>query len=758
MDCSLTDADSEQSMLGAPMSFSLPQVFNSSTPDMSVTVSLNTSSGQPSQLPQYQHKPPYSTQPSGNFHGTLLQFAPQYGTTTPSSKEVDMCTAEWSNSASSGVQPNVPVLTARCTDKTRGAMTLADLRASASNGPDSDAPHINPINSAASSVSSSALETERDEVTDLVHALVVFDKTFCVCFVPPKLRAALKVGELVLCECAHGENIGTLVANVSVLIARLIHNSRSSMASTTVEDVFFPPSDHVASTAEAPIPSAVGGQTSSSFIPTTPLNAEKVYSGLSEDQWLRRLPCVIRRGTNRDKKRVYFARLRSNDALAAAHRILRGEPLVAHAAEYQVNFACVTIYLAGERIQCPWSKFQFHQLGNTLVDPMRSDTVEFRFVSEQHHEELDLTRAITGVELSEVLYTAVAEHHKRQSGKGGTGSRAGGSHGSNSNRSSQSVQQVHQQHQVGQLSASQLEKVVAHTNSAFWTQSVTASSQAAAASAAATAEPTRACDELHDSLLFLRAPTATSSAKRTHRSPPQQHRHAHAVNPSATFLGTDALPIPRSSEPCARYVLDERFDASPDAAIRDICNGRVVLLLCDEPCTPAAAGPPAATPLGLFWRADVSAVNNTLHTISSTAADFCTSACHEPRELPSGLLPVHFSLEHHPLLVMGSRSFFAPSRLVVISIPLQSFLGDRGKMNAKHTEVMSLHHHHHRPPIYNARKAEKGVRVTPIKENRFRKSFFSQVTYTATSIQPRLTPPRLHRFAAVNITLNYSSV
>ncbi|KAG5464397.1 hypothetical protein LSCM1_00581 [Leishmania martiniquensis] len=471
MDASLTDVESVRGTIAAPMSFSLPQVFQSCTPDASATVSLNTSGG-PQQL---QHQPFYSKQQSENLHKTPLPPPPQYGLARSPSKDRDVRIEGCGNSASSGVQPNVPVSVAQATGAAINTVTSAEAQAVACDLPKPDAHYRDPIVSANGSESYATAAVDKDDSSQRIHVLVVFDKMFCVCFVPPALRATLKVGELVLCECIHGENIGTIVADVSALLAEVMRQCQNSMTPAAVRQAFTPSCERVVRTAGN---SVVGGHSSGFFIAATAMYAEKARSGLPSDQRLRRLPCVLRRGTNRDKKRVYFARLRSNDALAVVHRILRSEPLVALSAEYQVNFACVTIYLGGDRGQCPWSAQQFEQLGNTLVDPLRSETVEFRFVSEQRHEELDLTRAVTGVGLSEMLYAAVANHRERQSGKGGPGSRGGVTQTPAASRPNPSIlhsqQQQQPQHPAGQLLGTPPSMMTTYTGSSMWPPSVAA--------------------------------------------------------------------------------------------------------------------------------------------------------------------------------------------------------------------------------------------------------------------------------------------
>ncbi|CAG9584101.1 conserved hypothetical protein [Leishmania major strain Friedlin] len=476
MDSSLIDVECERGIIGASMSFSLPQVFQSCPPDTSLTVSLNASAGQHQQQ-QLQQQPPYPQQPLGHLHKTPLPLAPQYGTARSPSKEGDVRIEGWSNSGSSGVQPNVPVSAGQTTEEASRAVTSADALVAASHVPQPDALHRNPIVSVIAPEPPAAAAPEKEESSERVHVLVVFDKVFCVCFVPSALRATLKVGELVLCEYTHGENIGTIVADVSTLVAKVMQQHRSTMSLAAIGQAFTPPCERVVRTAGSPVSSVVEGHSSGLFVATTAMCTEKAHSGLPADQRLRRLPCVLRRGTNRDKKRMYFARLRSNDALAAVLRILRSEPLVAQSAEYQVNFACVTIYLNGERSQCGWSAHQFQQLSNTLVDPLRSETVEFRFVCDQHHEELDLTRAITGSGLSEILYAVVADHHKRQSGKGGQSNRGGAAHGAAVNRPGQLIhhsQQQQQQQQAGQLFGGQSSIVTTYTGSSMWPQSAAA--------------------------------------------------------------------------------------------------------------------------------------------------------------------------------------------------------------------------------------------------------------------------------------------
>ncbi|GET93646.1 hypothetical protein, conserved [Leishmania tarentolae] len=471
MDSSLIEVENDQGIMSAAMSFSFPQVFQSFLPDTPVTVSLNASAGQ-----HQQQQPLYPKQPLGHLEKTPLQIASHFGATESPSKERDVRIEGWSNSGSSGVQPNVFLPAAQSTEEASSAVTSADARVAATHVPQPDTLSRYPIVDVTASESLAAVAPEREELSERVHVLVVFDKVFCVCFVPSALRATIKVGELVLCECTHGENIGTVVADVSSLIAKVMQQQQSIMSLEAVEQVFTPPCERVVRVAGMPVSSGGEGHSSGLFVATTAMCTEKAHSGLSADERLRRLPCVLRRGTNRDKKRMYFARLRSNDALAAVLRILRSEPLVAQSAEYHVNFACATIYLGGERSQCGWSAHQFQQLGSTLVDPLRSETVEFRFVCDKHHEELDLTRVITGVGLSEILYAVVSDHHKRQSNKGGQGSRGGFTHGSALNRPSQFLQHLQQQQQQhsGQPFGAQSSIVTAYPGSAMWPQSAAA--------------------------------------------------------------------------------------------------------------------------------------------------------------------------------------------------------------------------------------------------------------------------------------------
>jgi hypothetical protein len=229
------------------------------------------------------------------------------------------------------------------------------------------------------------------------HVLVVFDKLFCVCFVPLSLRP-MRVGELVLCEFGTSDNIATVVADVSSLVG-------GAMADKEATEWMFG--------FNSPTAPASGATYRNSRL----LYQEKLASGLASDHLLCRLPSLVRRGTNRDKKRLYFSKLRSNDALAVAQHELLGQPITAQAAEYQVNFACAIIYLAGERRQCVLPDSQFRHMGETLLEKLRCETVQFRFWAERSHVELDLTRAILGSQYSEMLYGKVLEYLRSQSSR-----------------------------------------------------------------------------------------------------------------------------------------------------------------------------------------------------------------------------------------------------------------------------------------------------------------------------------------------------
>ncbi|KPI90596.1 hypothetical protein ABL78_0356 [Leptomonas seymouri] len=229
------------------------------------------------------------------------------------------------------------------------------------------------------------------------HALVVFDKLFCVCFVPQSLRP-LRIGELVRCEFCCSDNIATIVADVSSLVSSI------QAEKETTEPIWG-------------FNSPRASPTGATYRNSSPLYHGKPTCGLAADHLLSRLPSLIRRCTNRDKKRLYFSRLRSNDALAAVQHRLINVPIIAQATEYQVNFACAIIYLTGDRSQCVLSSEQFQDIGEALLKKLRCETVDFRFLGERHHEELHLTRALIGNQCSEVLYEKVMEHLRSQFGR-----------------------------------------------------------------------------------------------------------------------------------------------------------------------------------------------------------------------------------------------------------------------------------------------------------------------------------------------------
>ena len=230
------------------------------------------------------------------------------------------------------------------------------------------------------------------------HAIVVFDKLFCVCFVPHSLRP-LHIGELVQCEFGTSDNTATIVADVSSLVATVMAEREPAAEAIFGFDSPQPPASGV------------------TYRNSSPLYRERSLSGIAADHQLCRLPSLLRRGTNRDKKRVYFARVRSNDALALAQHELLHHPITAQAAEYQVNFNSATIYLAGDRSKCVLAPQQLVDLGNALLEKLRCETVAFRFWGDCNHSELDLTRALVGRQHSEMLYEKVVEHLRSHAGR-----------------------------------------------------------------------------------------------------------------------------------------------------------------------------------------------------------------------------------------------------------------------------------------------------------------------------------------------------
>lgn len=316
----------------------------------------------------------------------------------------------------------------------------------------------------------------------ITHGLVRFGRLYGIYYIPQRIRHSVQLGELVLVESAQGTNTGTLIADYSAQVADIRKNHaqhpylsfllrRESDDATTVEqmldDVLYPEdragSDgfHVSPLSTPPHESRAamktvqgegavaeadtrGSGASSSALKDTAgsasqlrfeLYAKPPVSGLPEhDNWLQRLPRVLRRGVNKDKKKVYFAHKRNNEALHLVNKMILekhwGGFLSVDSVSYQVDFLSTTVFLhGGEHLHgqrnatytmcgptpldrsgtvtasalqdaktmpsLSWGPQDYASAGAMLSTPLRTGIVEFRFVH-QYPEFAHLTRSLIG--------------------------------------------------------------------------------------------------------------------------------------------------------------------------------------------------------------------------------------------------------------------------------------------------------------------------------------------------------------------------
>nr|CCC94034.1 conserved hypothetical protein [Trypanosoma congolense IL3000] len=215
----------------------------------------------------------------------------------------------------------------------------------------------------------------------MTHVLVAFKNLYGCYYVPEALRGTLVIGDLVSVESHSGENTGKVIYDLSS-----IFGEQSRMWGELVKhprSVLWP------ETASLPL--------------------EK-NDPLTNEELLTRLPCVLRRGMNKGKKRLYYARRRENEALEVSNRLIRERNLnlTITSVEYQVDFKRITVLCAGERTCAePSELLAFSQ---QLTSNLRGTVVNIVFANELP-DRLDVTRSITKGVLHNI-YSAAITHSK----------------------------------------------------------------------------------------------------------------------------------------------------------------------------------------------------------------------------------------------------------------------------------------------------------------------------------------------------------
>ncbi|PBJ75407.1 hypothetical protein BCY84_11234 [Trypanosoma cruzi cruzi] len=217
----------------------------------------------------------------------------------------------------------------------------------------------------------------------MTHILVKFKQLYGVFYVPKSEWGTFAIGDLVSVESHGGENMGRVVADLTA------HMSNESLIPSHLaqlpREVLYPED------ASKPL--------------------ETVEPGNNKEKLLR-LPRVIRRGMNKGKKRVYYARRRDTEAYNVCQRLIRerGYSLNVSGVEYQVDFKRITVFCSGLFPSAnPTELYLFIQQLATLL---RGSAVEVLF-SMECPASLEVTRDITKGVFNDI-YASMAKSQENE--------------------------------------------------------------------------------------------------------------------------------------------------------------------------------------------------------------------------------------------------------------------------------------------------------------------------------------------------------
>ncbi|RNF26878.1 uncharacterized protein Tco025E_00840 [Trypanosoma conorhini] len=199
----------------------------------------------------------------------------------------------------------------------------------------------------------------------MTHILVKFKQLYGVFYVPQSEWGTFGVGDLVSVESHSGENMGRVVGDLTSQMREEL--SRPSCFAQLPREVLYPED------ASKPL--------------------EAVEPGTNKETLLR-LPRVIRRGMNKGKKRVYYARRRDTEAYNVCQRLIRerGYSLTVSGVEYQVDFKRITVFCSDPCASVvPSELYSFIQ---QLASLLRGSAVEVLF-SVECPASLEVTKDIT---------------------------------------------------------------------------------------------------------------------------------------------------------------------------------------------------------------------------------------------------------------------------------------------------------------------------------------------------------------------------
>lgn len=213
----------------------------------------------------------------------------------------------------------------------------------------------------------------------MTHVIVNFKFLYGVYYVPKSEWGKFNIGELVSVESHTGENTGRVVCDLTDIM-----KDKSLM------------------------PANIAALREEVLCPEDASQPLETLDPITNKETLLRLPRIIRRGMNKGKKRLYYARRRDTEAYNVCQRLIRerGFSFNVSAVEYQVDFKRLTVYCSGSSSNVnPNELMTFTQ---ELAMQLRGSAVEVLFSSDSLAS-LEVTRSITNGAFNLLYQKAMAE-------------------------------------------------------------------------------------------------------------------------------------------------------------------------------------------------------------------------------------------------------------------------------------------------------------------------------------------------------------
>ncbi|KAG8340792.1 hypothetical protein TRVL_08380 [Trypanosoma vivax] len=199
----------------------------------------------------------------------------------------------------------------------------------------------------------------------MTHVLVAFKNLYGVYYVPQSEMGTFDVGDLVSVESFTGENTGKVIRDLTDVMRD-----------------------------DAARPEAIRHHPTEVLWPEDPAKALEATDPETGKLKLLRLPRVVRRGMNKGKKRLYYARRRDNEAYDVCQRLVREHSFNLNISwvEYQVDFKRITVFCMKDSSNA--SPSEMTAFTQQLTTSLRGSAVELIF-SNDTPDALDVTRTIT---------------------------------------------------------------------------------------------------------------------------------------------------------------------------------------------------------------------------------------------------------------------------------------------------------------------------------------------------------------------------